>query len=156
MTDRSMTLSSTTTPSSPVIRRRTRMLAVASAMVAALIVWLIAKPLLGITLTISMSGTNQTMTIGWVSVLVVSLLASLAAWGLLAMLERFTPRARTVWTAIAAAALLLSFAGPLLATSNASVGAKVTLSLMHITVAAVLFSLLASTSPTSRLTDDRR
>jgi Family of unknown function (DUF6069) len=43
----------------------------------------------------------------------VTILAGLAAWGLLAVLERFTPRARAVWIAIALVALALSLAGPL-------------------------------------------
>lgn len=149
MADRSIALSTSTTSSSGVARR-VRALAVASATVAALIVWLIAKPLLGITLTIPMTGGDQTMVVGWVSVLVISLVASLAAWGLLAVLERLTPHARTAWTAIAAAVLLLSFAGPFGAASNASAGTKVALALMHIAVATVLIPLLARTSPASR------
>ncbi len=146
MTHRDIALSTSTTPSIPATHWRTRTLAVASATVAALIVWLIAKPLLGSTLTIPMAGGSQIMKVGWVPVLIISLIASLAAWGLLAVLERFTPRARTIWMAIAAVILLLSFAGPLLVASAASAGTKVALTLMHITVAVVLIPSLARTS----------
>ncbi len=40
------------------------MIAVAAATVTALIVWLIAKPLLGISLTIPMAGGTQAMKVG--------------------------------------------------------------------------------------------
>lgn len=62
------------------------------------------------------------------------------------MLERFTPRARTAWIVIGLAALLLSFAGPVLVASAASTATKVTLIFMHTVVAAVLISSLARTS----------
>ena len=42
-----------------------------------------------------------------------SLVTALAGWGLLALLERFTARPRTIWTAIAVLVGLLSLAGPL-------------------------------------------
>jgi Family of unknown function (DUF6069) len=75
-----------------------------------------------------------------------SLVAALAGWALLALLERFTARARTIWTAIALLVALLSLAGPLsiLATTEANVLA---LALMHVVVAAVLIPILAGTSP---------
>jgi len=151
MTDRTIALSTPTRPSIPAASRatlrRTRALAVASATVAALIVWLIAKLLFGISLTIPMAGRAQTIEVGWGAVIVTSLVASLAGWGLLALLERFSPRARTAWMVIAAAVLLLSFTGPLFAASAANAGTRVTLALMHTAVATVLIPLLARTSP---------
>ena len=149
MADLGMVLSTSTTPSIPsrrAARWRSRALAVAIAIVAALVVWLIAHPLLGVDFTISMAGSTQTMEIGWGSVLLVSLVTSLAGWGLLAVLERLTPRARIVWTVIASVMLPLSFAGPLFAASDASSGAKISLVLMHVVVAAVLIPLLSRTS----------
>ena len=128
-------------------RRGIRALGVAAAMTAALIVWLIAHPLLGVDMKISMSGGTQTLRIGWLSVLIFSGASSLVAWGLVTILERFTPNARAVWTRIAAVTLLLSFAGPLFGTGSANAGTKGALVLMHIAVAAVLIPVLASTSP---------
>ena len=151
MSDANPPLSIPTMPSAPVtsrtVRWRTRALAVVAAMAAALTVWVTAHLLLGVDLKILMSGGTQTMQVGWGSVLVVSLIASLIAWGLLAVLERFIVRARTTWTVIALAILLLSFAGPLFGAGDASAGAKVSLALMHVAVAAVLIPLLARTSP---------
>ncbi len=151
MSDLSMVHHRLTTPripaTSPAARWRTRVLAVAIAVVAALVVWLIAKPLIGIPLTIPMTDRDQTMEVGWRSVIVISLVASLSAWGLLAVLERLTSHARTAWTMIATAVLLLSFAGPLFAASAASAGTKMSFALMHVVVAAVLIPLLARTTP---------
>ncbi len=142
----------------------TRVLVVAATVGAALVVWLIAKPLIGGAFTIPLAGGTQTIVVGWVSVIAITLVASLAAWGLLAMLERFTLHARAAWTAIAAVALLLSFAGPLFAASAASAGTKLSLALMHVVVAAVLIPLLARTTPSrpgvetirQQASDDRR
>lgn len=151
MSDLSIVHHRLTTPSIPAPNRtprwRSRALAVAAAVVAALVVWLVAKTLIGVTFTIPVAGGTRTMAVGWVSVIVVTLSLTLAAWGLLAVLERFTPRARTIWTAIASAALLLSFAGPLFVAGAASVGTKVSLVLMHVVVAIVLISRLAWTFP---------
>ncbi len=67
MSDLSSSRSMSTTSvsaTSRATRRRTRMIAVAAATVTALIVWLIAKPLLGISLTIPMAGGTQAMKVG--------------------------------------------------------------------------------------------
>jgi hypothetical protein len=120
--------------------RRARAPAVIAATLAALAVWLITDPLLGIDLTgTTRPGSQQLQPI-------TPALVAGAGWALLALLERFTARARTIWTAIALLAALLSLAGPLstLASTEANVLA---LALMHLAVAAVLIPILAGTSP---------
>jgi Family of unknown function (DUF6069) len=127
--------------------RRARALAVVAAALAALTVWLITDPLLGIDLTgTTAPGSQQLRPITPAMVAGASLVTGLAGWALLALLERFTARARTIWTAIALLVALLSLAGPLsiLATTEANVLA---LTLMHLAVAAVLIPILAGTSP---------
>jgi Family of unknown function (DUF6069) len=127
--------------------RRARALAVVAAALAALAVWLVTDPLLGIDLTgPTVPGSEELQSITPAMVAGGSLVAALAGWGLLALLERFTARARTIWTAIALLVALLSLAGPLsiLATTEANVLA---LALMHLVVAAVLIPILAGTSP---------
>ena len=82
--------------------RRARALAVIAATLAALTVWLITDPLLGIDLTgTTAPGSQQLQPITPAMVAGASLVTGLAGWGLLALLERFTARARTTWTAIA-------------------------------------------------------
>ena len=75
---------------------------------ATLTVWAIAGPLVGVDLRVHVgSGTQH---VGPATVVAVSVLTGLAAWALLAALEHFSPRAPTIWTAIALAALALSLA----------------------------------------------
>jgi hypothetical protein len=127
--------------------RRARALAVIAATLAALAVWVITDPLLGIDLTgTTRPGSQQLQPITPALVAGASLAVALAGWALLALLERFTARARTIWTAVALLVALLSLAGPLsiLASTEANVLA---LALMHLAVAAVLIPILAGTSP---------
>ena len=86
-------------------------------------------------------GDGQPMTVSAPLVALTALLASLAGWGLLAIMVRTTARARWMWTLVAALAALLSLAGPL--TATASAGTKVGLAGMHVVVAAVLIPVLS-------------
>jgi hypothetical protein len=81
---------------------RARALAVIAAVLAALAVWLVTDPLLGVELAAPIRpGSQQLLSITPALVAATSLVAALAGWGLLALLERFTTRPRTSWTAIA-------------------------------------------------------
>lgn len=122
-------------------RRRNRVTAVGAAVAAALVVWVVAAPVLRVDLAVP-SGT-QTMQIGVGLVIVNALVAALAGWALLALLERFTSRPRTVWTVVAVLTLLVSFNGPLVAAGAASTATKLTLAAMHLAVGAVLIPMLA-------------
>src|SRR5215216_5789298 len=127
--------------------RRARALAVIA---AALAVWLIADPLLGIDLTAPTApGSEELQPITPALVAGTSLVVALAGWALLALLERFTARARTSWTAIALLVALLSLAGPLSAHASTTAANVLALALMHLAVAAVLIPMLAGTSPAS-------
>ena len=119
--------------------RRTRALAVLGAAGATLTVWAVAGPLAGVDLRVRL-GSATVQHVGPATVVIVSILAGLAAWGLLAALEHFTPRARTVWTAIALVTLALSLAGPL--SSGVTTATKVALAGMHLAAAAVLVPVL--------------
>jgi hypothetical protein len=122
-------------------RWKGRLLAVVAAVVAALVVYLLITQAFGQDLrTPGMSGREATeLNIG--AVLLVSALASLAAWGLLAVLERFTARARTIWTVVAVVGLVLSLAGPMSGT-GITTGNRLALALMHVVVGAVLIVLM--------------
>lgn len=76
-------------------RRRARATAVAAAILAPTAVWLVAVPLLGVDLQVAQPGGRSPAQITLPLVLVTALAASLAGWGLLALLERLTRRART-------------------------------------------------------------
>ena len=98
-------------------------------------VWIIAVPLLGLHLGVRF-GNGSPQSVGVDFVVGATLIASLLGWGLLAMLERRSSRARTTWTVLAVAVLLVSLSLPLSAGTTAST--KAVLAVMHVAAAAVL------------------
>jgi len=140
-------MTSTATPRnsrSTIGRIRERVLTVAAAVVAAVLAWLVAVPIVGIDLLVRPGG-GAAQQVGLGSVVTVSLLASLLGWGLLALLERLVPRrAMTAWTVVAVVVLMLSLTGPLTAAANAAVA--IALVLMHLVVGAVLIMDLRRTT----------
>ena len=116
---------------------RRRLLVVVTGAGAAALIWTAAVPLLGVQLLVRFgSGAPQTVGLGFV--LAGSLMAPLLGWALLAVFERHTHRAGALWTRIAVAALLASFALPLVA--GASTSSKISLLLMHIAVGSVVIT----------------
>ena len=106
---------------------------VLGATAAAVAIWIVATAA-GADLTVSF-GSQPTQKVTVVNVIVAALVGSLAGWGLLALLRRFTNNARAIWTVIAIVFLMFSLGGPLLATASA--GTKVALVAMHLAVATV-------------------
>ncbi len=133
------TLESTGRDTPLLSRNRVRALSVAGSTLAAIAVWIVAVPLLGDHLLVRFGdGAPQSVGVGYVAG--AAAVASLLGWGLLALLERRTSRARTIWTAAAIVALLASLSLPLAA--GATNSSRATLTLMHIAVAAVLIPAL--------------
>ena len=134
----------TTTTTSPDIKLgRTRALCALGGALAGAAAWIVEVPLLGIHLNFRFgTGPIQTIMVG--QVIGVSLAAALIGWLLLAVLDRRTPRARPVWTAIALVALATSLALPLAAATTTS--AVVALVVMHLTVGAAVIPALARTA----------
>ena len=120
-------------------RRRTRALAVVAAAAATFVVWTVAVPIAGVDLVVD-SGSGST-TVTPVAVVLVTVLAGLAAWGLLALLERFTRRGTTIWSWTAAAVLLVSLLGPIGSADGG--GATAALLAMHLVTGAVLIPIMA-------------
>lgn len=118
------------------------MLAVAIAAVAALVAWIVAGVPGGLLLEVEINGAEQS--IGPVAVFVSSLLAGLAAWGLLAILERKAKQSRRTWTITAVAVLAVSLVSPL--TSAVETVTWVVLWIMHLIVGAVLIFGLRRTT----------
>jgi hypothetical protein len=112
---------------------------------AALVVWALAELALGVEVRSPAFGGQASQEIGGANVAVTALLASLAGWGLLALLERFTARARGVWTLVAALVLLASFATPL-SGEGIPTATRAALLAMHAAVAAVLVPVMRRTS----------
>jgi hypothetical protein len=119
-------------------KTRFRLLAVGIAVVVALAIWGIAA-LAGIELKVT-SPFVGTLTIGALLTIAGALPLALAAWGVLVLLERRTERARTIWTRIAIAVLVLSL--PPLLFLDATVTTKLILAIMHVAVGLVLILML--------------
>jgi hypothetical protein len=83
-----------------------------------------------------------------VQVIAASVVWGLLGWALLALLERFTARARTIWMWIALVAFVLSFITPL-TTASMTTGTRIALSIMHVAVAAVVIPVFLRTSKDS-------
>ncbi|MFG2332165.1 DUF6069 family protein [Streptomyces sp. NPDC048604] len=118
---------------------RTRALAVVAAVVVDGLIWLLASTVLDIDLRIPDGpGSTTTSELYLPAVLIGSAVVSLLGWGLLALLEKFAAgRARTIWTAVAVAILLLSLFAPLFG-AGLTAGNRATLVLLHLTVGAIL------------------
>ncbi|GAA3976009.1 hypothetical protein GCM10023085_68030 [Actinomadura viridis] len=126
-------------------RRRGRAVAVGAAVLANAVVWLLSVPAAGLELAVTYPG-EETATVGAGIVLFFTAGASLAGWGLLAVLELVArSRARIVWTVVALAVLVLSFS-PLLQVEAAG-STKAVLAIMHVVVAAVLVPGFWRTGP---------
>ncbi len=119
--------------------RRIRAAAVGVAVLTSIMLWSVANALGG-DIRVDQHNGQGPQTIGLPMIIGSALAVSLLGWGALAVLERFTPWARTIWTTLALTVLALSFI-PIIATS-ATVSAKTTLALIHITVAAALIPAL--------------
>lgn len=114
---------------------RTPWVAVLGATAAAVAIWVVAT-LAGADLTVSFGAGQPIQKVTVVNVVVAALVGSLAGWGLLALLRRFTTNARAVWTVIAIVFALFSLGGPL--STIASTGTKVSLVAMHLAVATIV------------------
>lgn len=132
------------TPAVPVrTRRLTRAVAALLAALGALLVWVVADPLFGVDFSVVADGT--TTVVGPAMVLVFALGAALVGWAVLALLERFTARARLIWLIAAVTVLLLSLVMPFSA-GDIDTGAVVALLAMHLVVAAVIIPAYTRTS----------
>jgi len=117
------------------VSARSPMTAVLSATAAAVAIWIVAT-LAGAELTVSFGTGQPIQKVTVVNVVVAALVGSLAGWGLLALLRRFTTNARAVWTVTAIVFALFSLGGPL--STISSTGTKVALVAMHLAVATVV------------------
>ncbi|HZX02758.1 DUF6069 family protein [Kribbella sp.] len=102
-------------------------------MVAALLDWSLLVPLGGLTLSARQDGVQH---IGAAAVVISTAAIALLGWALLAILERRTPRARTIWTVIATIVCLISLASPLI--NGIGPGAKLGLASLHLIVGATV------------------
>ena len=125
---------SETTLQAPRASTSTALGTVLGATAAAVAIWIVAT-LAGAQLTVSFGAGQPIQTITVLKVVVAALVGSLAGWGLLALLRRFTTNARAIWTVIAIVFALFSLGGPLSTISTTCT--KAALIAMHLAVATV-------------------
>jgi predicted Co/Zn/Cd cation transporter (cation efflux family) len=117
-------------------RRRWRAGVVVAAVLLALLTWLVANLIDASPIQVRMQ--DEVVGITGVSVLMTSVLAALAGWALLALLERLSPAGRRIWTAIAVVVLLLSLIAPL--SYGIGAASKWSLVALHVVTGLVLIA----------------
>ncbi|GAB3464417.1 hypothetical protein GCM10027570_52240 [Streptomonospora sediminis] len=122
----------------PALRRA---VTVAAALAGSLALWAVAV-LAGAEPTAYQGGAIAT--VGSVPIAVASFAAALAAWALLAVLERTVRRPGLTWTAVAAAVLVLSLLGPVF--SAAGTASMLVLLGLHAVPGAVVIAGMAPTA----------
>lgn len=118
-------------------RRRARATAAGGAAVANAVIWTVAS---GFGVDFQLADSTGRAVVTLPVTIAFTLLFALLGWGTLALMERFVRRARTAWTALATAVLLLSFVPIFL--EQATTGTKISLCLIHATVAAVIVPVM--------------
>jgi hypothetical protein len=113
--------------------RRTLLIVVSA--VCGLIAWAMLGPVPGHHLVVRLGPDAATQTVGPIAVAATALVAGLLGWAALALLERFTRRARVIWTALATVVLAVSLLGPL---NGIDTTTKTALLGLHMVVGVVL------------------
>ncbi|WP_067904994.1 DUF6069 family protein [Actinomadura chibensis] len=119
------------TNNKPTARRKGRAITVTAATTGALLLWAVNAPWPGTDLTVRQGGH-----IGPAAVAATALTAGLAAWALLALLERTVRHPTRTFRIIALTTLALSLTGPL--TSGTDLTSRLVLLGMHLTVGTAL------------------
>ena len=119
-----------------------RALVVLAAVAGALLVWVIADPLLKADLDVRFGDSGAADHVAARAVAVTTLVLALLGWGLLELLERRygSPRGDDIWVAAAVVAMLLSLLGPII--GGLTISATVGLLAIHIPAGAILIALL--------------
>ncbi|MFI0371660.1 DUF6069 family protein [Actinomadura sp. 1N219] len=137
------TAPATTAPATAPARRqgvrRVRAAAVAAAVAASTVLYLAASAA-GVDFLLTDPGKDEAYHLKAFDVALFSTVSALLGWGTMAVLERFTRHARTIWGVLAGAVLALSFVPIFLEQATAST--RAVLVVLHIAVAVALLPLL--------------
>ncbi len=126
--------------------RLQRPAAVAAVIVVALALWAVATQAAGVDLrSPAFSAAQHPAAVGVGLVAVATALAALAAWALLAILERTVRHPRRAWTTIAVVVLVVSLGAPL--SGHGITGAdRAVLACLHLLVATTVIVLIGRTA----------
>ncbi|MEV4760966.1 DUF6069 family protein [Micromonospora sp. NPDC049559] len=126
-------------------RRRRRARAVGVAVAASSLLYLGARAL-GTDFVLTDPGATEPHPLILPEIAVFALVFGLLGWGSLALLERLTRHARTVWSVLAGTVLVASFIPVFI--ERATVDTRIMLCLIHVAVAAALLPMLRHRAPT--------
>jgi hypothetical protein len=113
-------------------------LAIISAAIACLVIWVGAVKIARVDLTADVGAGPQP--VGSIAVIAAASLSGFAAWGLLWLMNRFFRNGRTIWTIVVIGLALASLAGPV--SSAGSTTAALILAGMHVATAAIVIPVL--------------
>ena len=136
-------------------RPTARPIAVALGVLAALAVWGLSELVFGIDVRQPAFGPGEPQDLTAGPIVIASVVAGLAAWLALAVLERLTHHARAAWVGLATLVLAVSLGAPL-SGRGIDGGSRLVLTLLHLTVGAWLIALLPRTSQPARSATPRR
>lgn len=128
----------TTATSAAQNRRRARSASVAGAVLATSALYLAGRAA-GVTFALTDPGKTQVLDLALYQIAMFAAFFAVTGWGALAVLERYTRRARAIWSTLAGSVLLLSFAP--IAMESASASTKAMLVAIHVTVAVAVFPM---------------
>jgi len=122
----------------------TRALVVGAAVVAAALAWVVIVPLLGTDVTVPKSpSSSERIDLAIGPVIIMAALSSLAGWALLTILDRFTAKARVIWTAVAVVVLVATMPWD----ADFTTGERLALGALHLAVAIPLILGFWRTAP---------
>jgi Family of unknown function (DUF6069) len=121
--------------------RRERAAIAAIGVAAAVVAWLALQYGAHAHMLVKLAPGRPATHVTLVSAIVASALAGLAGWGVLTLLERRTAHPHRNWLITSIAVLVVSLAGPLAA--GQGTGAKLSLAVLHLAVAAAIIPRLA-------------
>jgi hypothetical protein len=124
--------------------KQMREVAIVAAIVVNVIILVVGRLVNG-EFPVATTGSDE-RAVGFGQVIIMTGVTGLIAWGLLAVLERITSHAKTIWTVIAVIAFLLSILGPI--DGGVDTASKVVLALMHVGAAATIIPLMRRTVAT--------
>ncbi len=113
-----------------------------AAAAAATSAWIIISPVAGVDLRVGSEPDIQTVSPG--AVVTVAMLAALAGWAVLAVLERWSAHPRRNWLAAVATGLMVSLAGPLTAATGTA--SALGLVALHVVTAATFAAVMAGSA----------
>jgi hypothetical protein len=122
--------------------RRWRLRAIEAALAITLLILLASRLVTGDFPLVTVS--REQRSIGVFETIVATAVVSLAAWALLALLERFTMRATTIWLTVAIVVLLLSLSGPI--SQGVDTESTLVLLALHVGAAAAIIPLMWASS----------